>query len=121
VLFTVVLLGAHLTQLVTAWQHVQVRSEPAITRPSPLLAAAMRGVQLLDYGWFLLLAAALLPWPAALFVYLILSSALHAAAAVMQLALNWRRELSDRATADGTSSTGTSRSASVSGPEPREG
>lgn len=97
VLFTAILFGCHLTQLVAGWQHVRVRTEPAIERPSPLLARAMRAIHLLDYGWFLLVAAALLPWPVALWLFLIISSGLHAAAAVVQLALNWRRELRDQA------------------------
>lgn len=91
-----VVLGAHLLQLFTGWRHEIVRSDPAVPAPPPWLALGMRARHLIDYGWFLLVAAILLPQPRLLLAFLLASSAIHVLAAVTQLMLNWYREMTDR-------------------------
>ncbi len=92
---TSVVLGSHLVQLLTGWRHDVLGSDPAVSNPPAWLATSMRARHLLDYGWFLFATAALLPWPSILMAYLLASSAFHALAAVIQLSLNWYRELTD--------------------------
>jgi phosphatidylglycerophosphate synthase len=92
---TAIVLGCHLFQLFVGWQHGTVRSGPAITDPPRWLVVAMRAQHALDYGWFLLITAVLLPWPMLLAAYLLLSSTIHFLAAIAQLGMNWHRYLRD--------------------------
>ncbi|MEJ7696268.1 MAG: hypothetical protein WKF78_06535 [Candidatus Limnocylindrales bacterium] len=86
-------MGGHLIQLFTSWGHGVLGSDPAVSNPPPWLRLSMKARHLLDYGWFLFIAAALLPWPTVLLIVLSLSALLHLGSAVVQLALNWHREL----------------------------
>jgi len=94
--FTAVVLGSHLLQLLTGWRHDIIGSEPAVPNPPRWLALSMWARHLLDYGWFLFAAAALLPWPPLLLFFLLASAVLHVLSSVIQLGLNWYRYLGDR-------------------------
>lgn len=94
-MLTSVAMGSHLLQLVTGWKHDIVGSDPALPNPPRWLALSMHARHLIDYGWFLFAAGALLRWPPLLLVFFLASCVLHLLAAVIQLSLNWYRYLGD--------------------------
>lgn len=91
-LFAAAVMGGHLIQLFTSFEHGPLGTEPAVARPPTWLRLAMHARQALDYGAFLCIAALLLPWPPLLAGYLLVSAALHLGAAASQLAVNWHRD-----------------------------
>ncbi|MEO8461980.1 MAG: CDP-alcohol phosphatidyltransferase family protein [Chloroflexota bacterium] len=90
---TATVMGLHFFQLFTSWERGIIGPAPAVAEPRGLLALAMHGRQLLDYGWFLFASAVLLPLPNLLGLFLLFSAAVHALSAIAQLALNWRRHV----------------------------
>ena len=95
-LFASIVISLSMLQLLTTWGRAEILgTEPAIRQPSPLLVLMMHGKHVLDYGFYLFVAALLLPWPAALLVFLVAYASISGLAVVAQLGLNWRRYITD--------------------------
>jgi phosphatidylglycerophosphate synthase len=95
VLFTGYVLGAHLTQMFASFYRTAViGTVPAAgSSPGPLLSWLMAGMQITDYGIFILAVALTLAFPFALAVVLLAYATLAVLMLLGQLALNWRREV----------------------------
>jgi phosphatidylglycerophosphate synthase len=95
VLLTGYVLGAHLTQMFASFYRTAViGTVPAAgSKPPRLLRWALAGMQLTDYGIFILAVALTLAFPIALAAILLAYATLAVLMLLGQLALNWRREV----------------------------
>jgi phosphatidylglycerophosphate synthase len=92
-----------LLQTFSTWQRTSIMGGSVVdASPSTAVRLLHGGRHLIDYGFFLFLVAATLPWPELLLVVVAASAALNALYIAAQLALNYRRhrrESRERATA----------------------
>lgn len=96
-LLTATVITLSMLQLFTTWGRNQLLgTDPATQHPTPLLVLLMHGKHFLDYGFYLFVAALLIPWPPVLLLFLVGYACLSGLAALAQLALNWRRYISDK-------------------------
>jgi phosphatidylglycerophosphate synthase len=95
-------------QLYTTWgRNAIMGTEPAVQgTPPSWLGMTMRAKDLLDYGFYLFVAAVLLPWPVALLWFLIGYSVVSLMATLAQVGLNWYRFIHDSRRAEHASSPG---------------
>ena len=94
VALTALVFSLHLLQWAAQSQKASVIGRDAAVEPGGGGARIISGaLSLVDYGLFLFVAGLLLLWPVALVYFLVASALVHGAAAVGQLALNWRRYL----------------------------
>ncbi len=95
VLFTGYVLGAHLTQMFASFYSTAVigTAPAAGSNPRQLLRWLMAGMQITDYGIFILAVAMTLAFPFALATVLFANATLALLMLLGQLALNWRREV----------------------------
>jgi phosphatidylglycerophosphate synthase len=98
VLFTGYVLGAHLTQMFASFYRTAViGTVPAAgSNPRQLLRWLMAGMQITDYGIFILAVAMTLAFPFALAAVLFAYATLAVLMLLGQLALNWRREVQSK-------------------------
>lgn len=91
-----IVISLSMLQLFTTWgRHEIMGTEPAIRQPAPWLVLLMQGRHILDYGFYLFVAALLLPWPSLLLTFLVAYAVISGLAVLTQLGLNWHRYVTD--------------------------